>query len=116
MNDNSIQKLTGLAADIFQFRKLAANIQRIAFPLLSEGIQSSIKILEIIEDRELTYEEIGGKVKLHENTVRQKLLALKAGNYPGLMLSETRALAATGRPRTVVVDRSKKIQLEKLEK
>ncbi|MEY3867524.1 MAG: hypothetical protein RLZZ338_1415 [Cyanobacteriota bacterium] len=102
MNDVSIQKLTELANDIFKFLNLDEDSQNVAFPLLSEGIKSSIRVLKLIENQELTYEEISEKAELHENTVRQKLLALVDGNYPGLSLSETTAIATTGRPRTLV--------------
>jgi response regulator of citrate/malate metabolism len=102
MNDSSIQRICELSSHIFEFLQLEEKVQQTAFPLLSEGIQSTIEILKLIENRELTYEEIAEKVGLHHNTVRQKLLALCDGDYPGLDLSETTAIAATGRPRTLV--------------
>lgn len=102
MHNNSINKIKDLSNDIFEFLQLEKKSQKISFPLLSEGIQSTIEILRLIENRELTYQEIAEEMGLHENTIRQKLLALVESDYPGLDISETTAIATTGRPRTLV--------------
>lgn len=100
MDTKSIQLLERLAPQLHTFFELADTEQDCLLPLIAKNIQSTIKILKLIEHKELTYFEIADIVELHHNTVRQKLLALKRGGFR-VYLDENIAILETGRKRTL---------------
>ena len=92
------QRLSENALAIEKFRALTPNEQEWLLPLLTKGILSTLKILDMISGERLTFEEIGEAVGLSPITVSQKLNALAQGGM-SIDLSESAAYAPTGRPR-----------------
>ncbi len=65
---------------------------------MDKGTRATIKMVQLITEKSLTYEEIAEETGQHPNTVIQKLNALSRGGFP-LNLTNTTAIAETGRPR-----------------
>lgn len=98
MDEKVRQRLAENALAIEKFRALAPSEQEWLLPLLTKGILSTLKILDMISGERLTFEEIGEGVGLSPITVSQKLNALAQGGM-AIDLSEAAAYAPTGRPR-----------------
>lgn len=98
MDDSIRQRLTEQAKLIAKFQELESKEREWLLPLLSPGIKNTLKLLDLISDRPLTFEEIATELDIHPTTVTQKLNALVAGGYP-LALTDKTAFAETGRPR-----------------
>ena len=101
MDDYVRQRLINYALSIEQFRSLHQKDKEWLYPLLSKGFKSTISMLDLIADRELTYEEIGLEMGLSPQTICQKLNCLLQGGM-SLSLTKTTAIAHTGRPRKLV--------------
>jgi hypothetical protein len=98
MNITSMDSLEEHALTIADFVKLEEEEQEWLLPMLNTNIQSSIKLIRLIENKQLTYEELSLKSGLCTNTVRQKILCLKKGGFP-VWADDSIAVSWTGRKR-----------------
>lgn len=101
MNKTSRNTLTAIAPNVMEFRSLPKKTQQDIFPLLGKLTQTTIELLNLIEeseDEEMTYEDLAQQMGQNPQTIAQKLNALVEGGYP-LKLDERVVIAVTGRPR-----------------
>lgn len=100
MDSSAIKRLESIAASLHDFFELEEQERTWLLPMLSKNIQSTIKLLKIIEVESKTYDELSLEMGLHENTCRQKLLALKRGGFP-ILMDKSCAVLETGRKRVL---------------
>jgi hypothetical protein len=93
-----IKRLEKQAGFFQDFLELEDSEQKWLFAGLSRSNQGVIKILKLIKNEALTYDEIADTIGCHPNTCKQKLLALYRGGFP-LNMNDTCVIAETGRPR-----------------
>ena len=109
MDDTARLRLRAKAKAIEQFMELEASEREWIFPLLNRGVQSSIEILELIEEKPFTFEEIADEMDMNSQTITQKLNALIDGGYSGLTLTQTTAFSWTGRHRKLARHNKKEL-------
>lgn len=100
MNESYSKKIEALAIAISNFQSLKQEEQKLLKPLLFPGVLKTLKMIELISEKAMTYEEIAIELGQNECTVKQKLNALLKGGYP-ITLTEKTASAQTGRPRNL---------------
>lgn len=115
MEEGYCKRLEDEAKAIEAFRSLDEEEQKWLMPLLRNGIKNTLKILELIKEEELTFEEIANYLECHPHTVSQKLNALARGGCD-IDLTDFSAYAPVGRPRKLArqyrdkeIDKLKKI-------
>lgn len=98
MEDNHREKLRVLARTIYKFQQLEETEKRWLKPLLSRGIVNTLRMLELLENRAMTFEELADELTIHPTTIKQRIYGLIDGGYP-ISLEGKVAIAETGRPR-----------------
>ncbi len=100
MNQSTYNKIVALTPMIEQFRHLEKNEQAWLKPLMNKTVATAIRVLSMIEDKELSYEEISDELQIHINTAKQILAALEEGGA-SIKVSGRAAYAETGRLRVL---------------
>ncbi len=98
MNKSTYNKIVALAPMIAQFREIEQSEQAWLKPMMNPTVITALKIIELIEQREMTYAEIADELQIHKNTIKQIIAALEEGGV-AIRVSGKVALAETGRLR-----------------
>lgn len=101
VDDTAKFRLMESADSYYEFLKLTEQEQKWLAPLLGKGARSTVKMLKLISEQPMTFEEIATEIGVNPQTVTQKLNALAKGGFP-LQMNESSAFAPTGRPRKLV--------------
>jgi predicted transcriptional regulator len=109
MDDTARLILRAKAKAIEQLMELEYSDKEWIFSLLNRGVLSSIKILEFIAEKPLTFDEIADEMDMNSTTIAQKLNALIDGGYSGLTLTESSAFSWTGRHRKLARHNKKEL-------
>jgi biotin operon repressor len=115
MNQDTYRKIEGAVPFLSRYFELDKSEQAWIYPYLDKSIKSTIKILNLIIDTSLTYEEIAEDLGINKNTVIQKINALGDGGFP-LEIKPDKALYAPSRKRDLVRRADKFAKLDLLEK
>ncbi len=100
MNKNTYDKLVNLAPMLEQFKVLETHEQAWLKPLLHKTAITALKVMELLEKRERTYEEIADDLQIHPTTAQQICNALAEGGSRISITGKT-AVCATGRLRVL---------------
>lgn len=101
MDDTVKFRLMESADSYYEFLKLVEQEQKWLLPLLGKGAASTVKMLKLISEQPMTFEDIADQVGINSQTVTQKLNALAKGGF-SLEMNDKSAFAPTGRPRKLV--------------
>ena len=98
MNKSTYEKIVALVPMIEQFRSLEKGERSWLKPLLNPTVITALKIIELIQEREMTYAEIADDLQINKNTIKQIIAALEEGGM-NIKVSGKAALAEVGRLR-----------------
>ena len=82
MDKATTDRLTEIAPQIKKFMDLHPDEQDWMILIVGRAEKRAIAILEAIQGRYLTYEQIAEEIGCHPSTVKQTLYALDAGGIP----------------------------------
>ena len=89
MNQATADRLADLGENLDKFLELHPDEQEWIFPLLGRAEQRTILILQTIQGRYLTYDEIANYVGCHISTVKTTLYTLQQKGYSSLQQDKT---------------------------
>lgn len=89
MNQATADRLGELSENLDKFLELHPDDQEWIFPLLGKPEQRTILILQAIQGRYLTYNEIANYVGCHPSTIKTTLYALQDKGYSSLEQDKT---------------------------
>lgn len=101
MNKDTYEKIRASTAFLTKYYELDETDQAWIYTGLDKTFQSTIEMIDLITNRQLTYKEIAKTLGINFNTVTQKINALIEGGFP-IEADTKKAFYQVGRKRKSV--------------